>query len=43
MSNVIIAKKALKENITLKEAAIKLNLVSSKDFDRIINPSKMIK
>ncbi len=41
--SVIIAKKALKENITLKEAAIKLNLVSSKDFDKIINPSKMIK
>ena len=37
--SVIIAKKALKENITLKEAAIKLNLVSSKDFDKIIEAS----
>ena len=37
-----IAKKAYKENLTLKEAAIKLKLVSEKDFDRIVNPKKMI-
>ncbi len=37
-----IAKKAFEENLTLKEAAKKLNLVSEKDFDRIVNPKKMI-
>ena len=37
-----IAKKAFKENLTLKEAALKLNLVSEKEFDRIVNPKKMI-
>ena len=38
-----IAKKARKENLTLKEATLKLGLISSKDFDKLINPSKMIK
>ena len=37
-----IAKKAFEENLTLKEAAKKLNLVSEKDFDKIVNPKKMI-
>ncbi len=37
-----IAKKAFEENITLKEAAIKLNLVNERDFDKIVNPKKMI-
>ena len=37
-----ISKKAFEENLTLKEAAKKLNLVSEKDFDRIVNPKKMI-
>jgi len=37
-----IAKKAFDENVTLKEAAIKLNLVSEKEFDKIVNPKKMI-
>ena len=37
-----IAKKAFKENITLKEAAIKLKLVTSEEFDRIVDPKKMI-
>ena len=37
-----IAKKAFKENISLKEAATKLNLISDKDFDKIVNPKKMI-
>ena len=37
-----IAKKAFKENLTLKEAAIKLNLVSEKEFDKIVDPKKMI-
>ena len=37
-----IAKKAFKENLTLKEAAIKLKLVDIKKFDRIVQPKKMI-
>jgi len=37
-----IAKKAFKENLTLKEAAIKLNLVSEKEFDKFVDPKKMI-
>jgi len=36
-----IAKKAHKENTTLKEAAIKLGYVSSDDFDKWVDPSKM--
>jgi fumarate hydratase class II len=37
-----IAKKAHKENKTLKEAAIELGLVSAEDFDRWVDPSKMV-
>ncbi len=37
-----IAKKAFKENISLKDAAIKLRLVSEKEFDKIVDPKKMI-
>ncbi|MBD1147951.1 class II fumarate hydratase [Pelagibacterales bacterium SAG-MED31] len=37
-----IAKKAFDENMTLKEAAIKLNLVSEKEFTKIVDPKKMI-
>ena len=37
-----IAKKAFKENLTLKEAAIKLKLLDIKKFDRIVQPKKMI-
>ena len=37
-----IAKMAFKENLTLKEAALKLKLVSEKDFEKIIDPKKMI-
>ncbi len=37
-----IAKKAFNENLTLKQAAIKLNLVDEKMFDKLINPKKMI-
>ena len=37
-----IAIKAHKEKLTLKEAALKLGLVSSRDFDKLVNPSKMI-
>ena len=37
-----IAKKAFNENITLKEAAIKIKLVTEKEFDKIVDPKKMI-
>ena len=37
-----IAKKAFTENLTLKEAALKLKLISAKDFDKIVDPKKMI-
>ena len=37
-----IAKKAFKEGITLKESALKLKLISSKEFDKIVQPKKMI-
>ena len=35
-------KKAFDENLTLKEAALKLNFISEKEFDRIVDPKKMI-
>ena len=38
----IIAKKAFKENISLKEAAEKLGLVSKKKFDKLVQPKKMV-
>lgn len=37
-----IAKKAYKENLTLKEAAVQLGLLSEEAFDRAIQPEKMI-
>ncbi len=37
-----IAKKAFDENLTLKEAALKLKLISEKEFDKIVDPNKMI-
>ena len=37
-----IAKKAFKENLTLKEAAIKLKLVDIKKFDKIVKPKNMV-
>ena len=37
-----IAKKAFAENLTLKKAALKLKLISEKDFDKIVDPKKMI-
>ena len=37
-----IAKLAHKENLTLKEAALKLGLVNAEDFDQWVNPSKMV-
>ncbi|MCC5932162.1 MAG: class II fumarate hydratase [Cyclobacteriaceae bacterium] len=37
-----IAKKAHKENTTLREAAIELGLVTNEQFDLWVNPSKMV-
>ena len=37
-----IAKTALKKGTTLKEEALKTNLISKKDFERIVDPKKMI-
>ena len=37
-----IARKAFNENLSLKEAAIKLGFISEKEFDRIVDPKKMI-
>ena len=37
-----IAKLALKNNTTLKHEAIKSKLINEKDYDRIVNPKKMI-
>ncbi len=37
-----IAKLAHKENLTLKEAALRLDLVSEEDFDQWVDPKKMV-
>ena len=37
-----IAKKALKNNTTLKEEALKSGLINEKDYNLIVNPKKMI-
>jgi fumarate hydratase class II len=37
-----IVKKAFKEDLTLKEAAIKLKLISENEFNKIVQPKKMI-
>ncbi len=37
-----IAKKAFKENLTLRQAATQSGLISEKDFDKIVDPKKMI-
>ena len=37
-----IAKKAYKENLTLKQAALKLGLIKGKEFDKIVDPKKML-
>ncbi len=37
-----IAKLAHKERLTLKEASLKLGLVSNEDFDKFVSPSKMV-
>ncbi len=37
-----IVKKAYKENLSLKEAALELKLLSSEEFDRFVDPQKMV-
>ena len=37
-----IAKNALKNNTTLKEEALKSGLISEKDYNKIVDPKKMI-
>ena len=37
-----IAKAALKNNTTLKHETLKSGLISEKDYDKIVNPKKMI-
>ena len=37
-----IAKKALKNNTTLKEETLKSGLIDEKDYDKIVDPKKMI-
>ena len=37
-----VAKKAHKEGITLKDAAIALNFLSGAEFDKLVNPLKMV-
>lgn len=36
-----VAKKAYQENMTLKEAAVKLGLLSAENFDRFVKPQEM--
>ena len=40
--SAIIAKKALKNKTTLKHEALKSGLITEKDYDKIVNPKKMI-
>jgi fumarate hydratase class II len=37
-----VAKTAYNENLTLKEAALKLNLISAADFDKHVRPEQMV-
>jgi fumarate hydratase class II len=38
-----IAHYALDNDLTLKQAALKLGLVTESEFDRIVDPAKMVK
>ena len=38
-----IAKKAYKNGTTLKEEAVKSGLISEKEYEKIVDPKKMIK
>jgi fumarate hydratase class II len=37
-----VAKTAYEDNSTLKEAALKLGLISAEDFDRYVRPEDMV-
>ena len=37
-----IAKSALKNNTKLKEESLKTGLISERDYDKFVNPKKMI-
>ncbi|MGE3954143.1 MAG: class II fumarate hydratase [Parachlamydiales bacterium] len=37
-----IVKKAYKENLSLKEAALELKLLTAEEFDKIVDPKKMV-
>ena len=37
-----IAKKALKNNTRLKDEALKTGLIKEKEYDKIVNPIKMV-
>jgi fumarate hydratase, class II len=37
-----IAHQALNQNITLREAALKSEFISAEEFDRIVDPKKMV-
>ncbi len=37
-----IAKSALKKNTTLKEEALKSGLITEKEYNKIVDPKKMI-
>ena len=37
-----IAKKAYQENITLKQAAVELRFLTEEEFDRLVQPAKMV-
>ena len=37
-----IANLAYKKNMTLKQAAVKLNILEEKEFDSLVDPAKMI-
>ena len=43
MKAVAIAKLALKDDITLKDAAARLGHVSPEDFDRWVRPEEMVR
>ena len=38
-----IAKKALKNKTTLKDEALRSGLINEKEYNKIVNPKKMIK
>jgi fumarate hydratase class II len=37
-----IAHHAMKHDLTLRDAALQLGYVSAEDFDRIVDPAKMV-